>query len=148
MAARRGKASIEFGLLDSLIGYHLRRAQVAVFLDFARTMADLDVTPGQFGVLALIAANQGLSQSALGTVLGLDRSTVVGVIDRLERRGLVVRAPAPGDRRSYALELSAKGEALRREAARRVRVHERRVAHDLAPAEREMLMAFLRRIAR
>jgi DNA-binding MarR family transcriptional regulator len=71
---------------------------------------------------------------------------VVGVIDRLERRGLVVRAPAPGDRRSYALELSAKGEALRGEVARRVRVHERRVARGLSEAERTALIDLLRRI--
>lgn len=146
MTIRRGRGSIERGVLDTLVGYHLRRAQVAVFADFARAMAGLDVTPGQFGVLVLIAANTGLSQSALGQALGLDRSTIVGVIDRLERRGLVVRAPAPDDRRSYALELSDKGETLRREVARRVRVHERRVARQLTARERESLIALLQAI--
>lgn len=146
MATRRGRDSIENGMLDTLVGYHLRRAQVAVFADFARAMAGLDVTPGQFGVLVLIAANKGLSQSALGLALGLDRSTVVGVIDQLERRGLVVRAPAPGDRRSYALKLSAKGEILRREVARRVRMHERRIARGLSETERTALIDLLRRI--
>lgn len=146
MATRRNKGSIERGVLDTLVGYHLRRAQVAIFADFARAMAGLDVTPGQFGVLVLIAANKGLSQSALGQALGLDRSTMVGVIDRLDRRGLVVRAPAPNDRRSYALKLSAKGEALRREVARRVRIHERRVARGLSEAERTALIELLRSI--
>ena len=146
MATRRGRGTIEREVLDTLVGYHLRRAQVAVFADFARAMADIDVTPGQFGVLVLIAANAGLSQSALGQALGLDRSTVVGVIDRLERRGLVVRARAPGDRRSYALKLSGKGEALRREVARRVRIHERRVTRRLSAVERTALVELLRRI--
>lgn len=146
MAAWRDKGSTESGLLNTLVGYHLRRAQVAVFADFARAVRGLDITPGQFGVLVLIAANPGLSQSALGRALGLDRSTVVGVIDRLERRGLVVRARAPGDRRSYALKLSAKGEALRREVARRVRVHERRVTRGLSETERRILVELLRRI--
>ncbi|MBM3597824.1 MAG: MarR family transcriptional regulator [Alphaproteobacteria bacterium] len=147
MAARRGKIGLQHGTLDSLLGYHLRRAQVAAFADFARTMSSIDLTPGQFGVLVLIAANAGLSQSALGTALGLDRSTVVGVIDRLERRGLVVRAPAPNDRRSYALKLTDKGEGVRQEMAQRVRGHERRIARRLSGAERERLIELLKLVA-
>ncbi|MBM3571107.1 MAG: MarR family transcriptional regulator [Alphaproteobacteria bacterium] len=132
--------------LDTLVGYHLRRAQISVFADFARAVRGLDITPGQFGVLALIAANHGLSQSALGKALGLDRSTMVGVIDRLERRGLVVRAAARGDRRSYALELSAAGDMLRRRVADRVRRHERRIARWLSANERRSLIDLLSRI--
>lgn len=147
MAARRGKIGLQHGILDSLLGYHLRRAQVAAFADFARTMSSIDLTPGQFGVLVLIAANAGLHQSALGTALGLDRSTVVGVIDRLERRGLVVRAPAPNDRRSYALKLTDKGEGVRQEMAQRVRGHERRIARRLSGAERERLIELLKLVA-
>ena len=97
------------GLLPELIGYNLRRAQVAVFQDFQASMAEFDITPGQFGVLILIRQNAGLSQSELGGALGIDRSTMVAVIDRLENRGLVIRAPSPTDRRSYGLRLSAAG---------------------------------------
>jgi DNA-binding MarR family transcriptional regulator len=147
MAKQRGKTPLQHGILDTLLGYHLRRAQVAVFADFARTMSSINLTPGQFGVLVLIAANAGLSQSALGAALGLDRSTVVGVIDRLERRGLVLRAPAPSDRRSYALKLTEKGETVRQEMVRRVRSHERRIARRLSGGERDRLMAFVKLIA-
>ena len=146
MALRRSERSFQHGMLDSLLGYHLRRAQVAVFADFARTVSSFDLTPGQFGVLVLIAANAGLSQSALGAALGLDRSTVVGVIDRLERRNLVLRAPAPNDRRSYALKLTEKGEAVRQEMAGRVRGHERRIARRLSANERDKLIELLKLI--
>ncbi len=136
------------GLLPELLGYHLRRAQLAVFADFERAMSGLDLTPGQFGVLARTAANPGLTQSALGRAIGLERSTVVSVIDRLEKRGLVVRGEAKGDRRANALALSPEGEKMLRDATRRVRQHERRIARGLSQSEAKLLMGLLGRIAR
>ncbi|MBX6368627.1 MAG: MarR family transcriptional regulator [Rhodospirillales bacterium] len=138
--------AVRLGILPSLLGYHLRRAHVAVFQDFARAMAGLDVTPGQVGVLQVIAGNPGLSQTALGRALGIDRSTVVAVIDRLEGRGLVVRALSPNDRRSHALRLSAAGEKTLAEIERRVRAHERRIARGLSAEERERLIGLLAKI--
>jgi DNA-binding MarR family transcriptional regulator len=136
------------GVLPELLGYHLRRAQLAVFADFERAMAGLALTPGQFGILARIAANPGLSQSALGRAVGIERSSVVAVIDRLERRGLVTRGKIAGDRRANALALSAEGQKQFQLALRRVRAHERRIARGLSPAEAKTLIALLRRIAR
>jgi DNA-binding MarR family transcriptional regulator len=138
----------KLGLLPGLLGYHLRRAQVAAFQNFREALAAFDVTPGRFGVLQVIAANSGLSQSELGAVLGIDRSTVVAVIDRLERAGLVRRLPAPNDRRSHALALSEGGAATLAELERRVLAHERDIAGDLSEAERATLIALLRRVAR
>jgi DNA-binding MarR family transcriptional regulator len=135
-----------FGLLLDLLGYHLRRAQSAVFQDFAASMNGAELTPGQFGVLALIEANAGLSQTRLAQILGIDRSTLVGVIDKLERQGLVERAARPNDRRSHALKLSRGGEARFQNLARLVRRHESRIARRLSPRERDTLIALLQRI--
>ncbi|MCW5698605.1 MAG: MarR family transcriptional regulator [Rhodospirillales bacterium] len=85
----------DIGLLADLISYHLRRAQAWVFSDFATTMADDPMTPGKFGVLAIIEANPGLGQSFLARTLGVERSTMVEVIDQLEKQGLVARRRAP-----------------------------------------------------
>jgi DNA-binding MarR family transcriptional regulator len=136
------------GVLPELLGYQLRRAQLAVFADFERAMAGLTLTPGQFGILARIAANPGLSQSALGRAVGIERSSVVAVIDRLEGRGLVTRGKTAGDRRANALALSAEGRKLFQQAQRRVRAHERRIARGLTPAEAKTLIDLLRRVAR
>ena len=141
---RDPRAAARRGVLDGLVGYHLRRAQIAVFQDFAAAMARIAITPGQFGVLALIQANPGLSQSALGLAMGVDRSTVVGVIDRLEDGGLVERAPSATDGRSYALRLSVKGARRFAQALRRVRAHERRIARRLSDADRKKLISLLR----
>jgi DNA-binding MarR family transcriptional regulator len=139
---------ISLGLLTSLLGYNLRRAQVAVFQNFTEVVGATELTPGQFGVLVVIDANHGLSQTQLGNALGLDRSTVVAVIDRLESRGLVTREPSPNDRRSHALHLSDTGETTLRRLTERVRAHEREIALHLSPDDQARLIELLRRMAR
>lgn len=136
------------GMLTSLIGYHLRRAQIAVFQHFAATMGAAEITPGQFGVLTVIDSNPGLSQTQLGNALGIDRSTVVAVIDRLESRGLVVRAVSPSDRRSHALRLSDEGGRLLHRLEELVRSHERHIARDLSAEDKQRLIDLLDRVAR
>ncbi len=139
---------IELGMLKSLLGYHLRRAQIAVFQHFVETMGASDITPGQFGVLTVIDGNPGLSQTQLGNALGIDRSTVVVVIDRLEARGLVARAPQPNDRRSHALRLSQTGARLLRTLETKVRGHERHIGRALSPEEQRTLIDLLGRVAK
>ena len=136
------------GMLTSLLGYHLRRAQIAVFQHFAATMGAVEITPGQFGVLTVISSNPGLSQTALGNALGIDRSTVVAVIDRLESRGLVVRAVSPSDRRSHALRLSDEGARLLHQLEELVRGHERHIARGLSADDKQRLIELLDRVAR
>jgi DNA-binding MarR family transcriptional regulator len=147
LTVHRKRPGIGLGVLPDLLGYHLRRAQVAVFQDFAREMASFGVTPGQFGVLQVISANPGLSQSELAKAIGIDRSTVVGVIDRLEEQELVVRAPSPSDRRSHALQLSERASRIMAELEARVRGHEHRIAAALSPRERTRLIELLRKIS-
>ncbi|HKX11225.1 MAG TPA: MarR family transcriptional regulator [Stellaceae bacterium] len=139
---------ISLGLLPSLLGYALRRAQVAVFQNFTEVVGASELTPGQFGVLVVIDANPGLSQTQLGNALGIDRSTVVAVIDRLETRGQVARQAAPNDRRSHALYLSDSGKTTLRRLTDRVRAHERAIARHLSAEEQARLIELLRCVAR
>ncbi len=142
----RTAESVDYGMLDELLGYHLRRVQAIVFGDFMRTMAKDRITPGQFGVLTLIDRNPGLNQSALARVLGIERSTMVAVIDRLEDRRLVARRKSPSDRRSYTLALTRQGAALLVKVRPRIRRHEKRIAAGLEPGEVAALIDLLRRI--
>jgi DNA-binding MarR family transcriptional regulator len=144
--ARRNGAVAE-GRLAGLLGYAVRRAQVRVFQDFAAAMAALDLTPGQLGALLLIEANQGLSQTQLGTRLGIDRSSVVPLLDRLEALDLIRRTPHASDRRTHALALTANGGALIRRLLPVLEAHERRIAAGLSPSERRLLMQLLDRVA-
>ena len=140
-----GTDDIDFDVLPGLIGYHLRRAQVAVFAHFADSIAR-QATPGQFGVLTLIGVNPGLTQSALASAVGIERSTMVAVIDGLEARCLVERRPSPVDRRSYALVLSDAGKVLLDELKERVRAHDDKATAILDADEKATLMALLRRL--
>ena len=148
MPSDKTSGDISLGLLPGLLGYNLRRAQVAVFQHFTEMVGASELTPGQFGVLVVIDANPGLSQTQLGNALGIDRSTVVAVIDRLEARGLVARQPAPNDRRSHALHLSDSGKATLRRLTERVRAHEHEIARHLSAEEQTRLIELLGRVAR
>lgn len=138
---------IAFGALGDLLGYHLRRAQVAMFQNFAKVLDDWNISPGQVGVLALVKANAGINQTRIGNALGIDRSTLVAVIDRLEERDLIARTPSPTDRRSHALVLTDEGERYLAKLLPQVREHERQIATELSVDERATLIALLRRVS-
>jgi DNA-binding MarR family transcriptional regulator len=75
--------------------------------------APWDLSPSQFNILNLLDAHpDGLSQSDLGRQLLTHRSNVTGLIDRLEKRGLVRRKEVAGDRRAYRVVLSKAGTGL------------------------------------
>jgi DNA-binding MarR family transcriptional regulator len=132
------------GVLPGLLGYRLRLAQQAVFRDFARAIPE--ASPGRAGILFLIEANPGVTQSRLAQAVGLDRSTMVGVLHKLERGELVERRRG-ADRRTNGLWLTRAGRTLAASLKQRIRVHERRVAARLSAAERAQLVALLEKLA-
>jgi DNA-binding MarR family transcriptional regulator len=131
------------GVLSGLLGYRLRVAQQAVFRDYARAIPE--ASPGRAGILFMIEANPGVTQSRLAQAVGLDRSTLVGVLHGLG--GLVERRRG-NDRRTNGLWLTREGRALVARLKRRIRVHERRVAAGLTPAERKQLLDLLQKLGR
>jgi DNA-binding MarR family transcriptional regulator len=146
-----GRASdkpLDRGLLPGLLGYVLRRAQSAVFADFAATFAQAGeaLTPGEFGLLVLVERNAGLSQMALARALGIDRSTLVPILNRLQARGLLVRRRSPTDARTHALDLTPAGEKALERFARLVRHHEKRISSRLSSAEMRTLIELLGKV--
>ena len=76
---------------------------------FARWM----LSPSQFNVINLLHdLPDGLSQTDLGRQLLMHRSNLTGLVDKLERRGLVERRAAPDDRRAYRVALTSSGTKL------------------------------------
>ena len=143
----RAEAELARGRLEGLLGYFLRRADVFTFQSFNAHMAEDGISPGQLGVLLMCEANAGINQTRLGKALGIDRSTLVAMIDLLEGRGLVARTPSAVDRRSHALKLTRQGEAFLRVLQPRLARHEAEIARNLSAAERRQLMDLLARIA-
>lgn len=138
---------ISVGNLSNHIGYLLRRAQVAVFQDFVRTLGKLDIRPSQFGILSVIEANPGLKQSQVSSALGMQRTNFVIVFDELERRGLAERVSIASDRRSYALHLTDAGRTLMRQAEKALEAHQRRLKDKLGEDGCARLLAMLSSLA-
>jgi DNA-binding MarR family transcriptional regulator len=141
---KRARSPLKAGILPELIGYRLRLAQQAVFRDFAAQVGEL--SPGRAGMLLLIEANPGVPQGRLAEAVRLDRSTMVGVVDSLEERGLIERRRG-ADRRTNGLWLTRAGRALAARLRRRIARHERRVAARLDDAERAQLLALLEKLS-
>lgn len=141
-------ASVKLGVLADAVGYLLRRAQLAVFEDFARRFAALDLTPAQFSSLVAIAENPGRRQSDIAAALGVQRPNFVALMDDLERRGLAERVRSGEDRRANALQLTPAGGALLERARVAQAEQEAAIRASLGESERLRLIAALEKLSR
>lgn len=133
------------GLTD-VVGYALRRAQMAVFEDFIARFAALDLKPAQYSVLLVIGRNPGRKQSEIAAALGIQRPNFVAMLDELERRGLAERVRSTTDRRSHAIVLTDDGRAMLDRALSVQRDQEAIIADRLGPGGRDALVALLHRL--
>lgn len=132
--------------LEALPGHQLRRLQqiaVALFMD---ETADWGITPVQFATLEAARQQPGLDQRSLAATIRFDTSTIGGVVDRLEKRGLIQRNAAPHDRRLRLLTVTPAGEQLLGEVTPRVRQVQQRLLGPLDPGEQAQFMMLLRRL--
>jgi DNA-binding MarR family transcriptional regulator len=116
-------------------GHFIRRLQqVAVKLFFARV--GLDMTPVQFAALAAVAQRPRIDQAALSALIGYDRATLGGVIDRLEARGWVARSASRADRRLKLVRITPAGKKALARALPAVRKVQAVLLAPLGAAER------------
>jgi DNA-binding MarR family transcriptional regulator len=140
-------AGIDYDVLDELLGYSLRRAQVAMFMAFDAAACGLDITPPRFTALCLVGANPGIAQAELGTVLGIARSGATPLADWMQGRGYVERRRRPGDARAWGLHLTGPGERFVRMLKQRVLGKDRERSAHLSPRERRELLRLLAKLA-
>jgi DNA-binding MarR family transcriptional regulator len=93
--------------LPSLPGYALRRAANATAADLAARLAPLALRQSDVSVLMLVEANAGVTASALGRALDIQRANMVPLLNRLEDAALIARTPIDG--KSFGLDLTAHG---------------------------------------
>ena len=144
----RRVAGLEYDVLDELLGYSLRRAQVAMFMAFRDATRGMAITPPRFTALVVIGANPGLSQTVLGNVLGIARSGAMLLTNWFEAQGLVERRHRPDDGRAWGLYLTRKGDALVQRMKRRVVASDQERAAVLSTGERRELQRLLAKLAR
>ncbi len=101
---------------DSLPGVFQLIEQIEKKLDQLkrRTTRIAGLTPSQFAVLSMLWEKDGLPFKDLATANWCTRPTMTGIVDTLEKKGLVIRRPNPGDRRSLLVHLTDKGRALQK----------------------------------
>jgi len=133
--------------LTGLVGYLLRRAQLRISSELAESLSPLGLRPATFSVLVVIDANPGLSQTAVGDLLGIQRANFVNLAAELERMRWIERNPSEEDRRQNALHLSADGRRLLKRAWRIVFEHEAAIARCVGAAGRRELLRLLEALA-
>jgi DNA-binding MarR family transcriptional regulator len=138
--------AVRLGPLENFIGFHLRLAQEASFRAFARRVGDRRLRPSRFAIMALIAENPGITQTALSQASARDKSTLTTALDDLVARGLVLRDRAADDRRSYALTLTARGRQVLARLMTHAAAHDRHLDGLVDPAGKVALLHLLRRI--
>ncbi len=132
--------------LRGFVGYGMKRAYARVQQDAARVLEPLGLRLSTFSALVVIRENPGIRQSELALLLRIERSNTVAVVEALEAAGLVERARMARDRRSFALSVTAPGEALCHRALAAVEAHEAALLEGLSGAERATLRALLARV--
>ena len=109
-------------------------------------LAELELTPQQYGVLLGLDSLVSCSQRTLAAALGIDPRNLVAVLDALERRGLVVRRPDPDDRRRRAVSLTAAGSGAAERLRRAGEDLDRELAQGLDGAEQAALRRILTKL--
>jgi DNA-binding MarR family transcriptional regulator len=122
-------------------GYVLRRASTAAMAELATRIVVLGLRTTEATILQIVAENPGISQSALGRMLDIQRANMTPIAARLEARGLMRRLPSDG--RSLGLELTPEGQQLAEKTQAVVDAFETELTNRIPPEHRDHLMPAL-----
>ncbi|WP_055588285.1 MarR family winged helix-turn-helix transcriptional regulator [Streptacidiphilus griseoplanus] len=131
------------GPLASRLGYLLKHAQLRLNQAGGQALAPFGVDGHELAVLVVLATGEPLSQVEAARQLGVDRTTMVALIDGLEERGLVERRRSPQDRRRNIVEPTEAGRSCLRQAEQARLEVERRFLAPLGEEEAERFVRAL-----
>jgi DNA-binding MarR family transcriptional regulator len=126
------------------IGFLLAKSHLRVHNRANEALEPLGLTVKHYGLLTVIVHEGPIPQGRLGEIMRIDRTTMVALIDDLERDGHVDRTRNPDDRRAYALAATAGGKRLQRSAATAMKEVQNEALSPLTAAERRELQRMLR----
>lgn len=127
-------------------GHFIRRAQQVSSAYFAEELADSELTSVQMVALVAIADNPGIDATRLSEIIDFDRATIGGVVDRLQRKGLIQRGVNVQDKRSKTMQATPAGKALLKVSLPRVEQVQERLLAPLSPAERETFLRLIKAV--
>lgn len=131
---------------QSSVGYWLCTAAHAMQRALNEELAPLGITFRQWQVLAWLAIEGALAQNELAERMQIEPATLVTVLDRMEQRGWILRAPCPGDRRKKLVRATAAAEPIWQSSIACARKVREEAVKDFSPKEFEQLLGYLRRI--
>lgn len=137
---------LNVGILPNLLGYNVRRAHMALWRDFNRTVGIGIVRPGIFSMMVLIDENPGIAQIEIAVQLAIDKATIVGLIRMLQKQGWIERRRSRADRRRQDLYLTSQGRHELATLRRDMLEHEARFINLFSRQELTIFFEFLRRI--
>ena len=127
-------------------GHLIRRAHQIATAVFMREANASDLTAVQFSALVVIREHPGIDATRVSDLIHFDRSTIGNVLDRLEKKGLILRQAGKEDRRTKRLYLTPQGRIeLRKLAAKVTRIADGIVA-PLSASDRAHLMKLLAKL--
>jgi DNA-binding MarR family transcriptional regulator len=138
----KSAAEIEVAEFAGQLFFRLWRAS---HTQTAAALQSIGLTPALFAVLNFLRAREGAIQQQIGSAMGIDPSTMVSLVDQLERAGLAKRRPHPQDRRAREVLITSKGQRALKRARELAEEVEGDILQGLSPAERRQLVALLRK---
>lgn len=130
----------------SCINFLLTVAQSEVFLTLSNRLASYDITPGQYGILDCLWENTQASPKELAQELYLENSTISGMLDRMQKKGLIDRQLDPNDRRSIQVVLTPEGAALEKDILKIVDEVNQQVLGKFDEHTKQTLLSCLKQI--
>jgi len=143
---RPADAKVDLGVLPQMLGYNLRRAHQLSWRTYVSVIGENNIRPGLFSLLVLVKANPGIAQIELGTHLGVDKASIVALLDRLEKVGYIERRRCTRDRRRQGIYLTGNGTTALEQLMTQVRQLEKQLASRFTRAELDQFLSFLQRL--
>jgi DNA-binding MarR family transcriptional regulator len=143
---RAADAAVDLGCLPRLLGFNVRRAHLCTWRRYVAAIGENKIRPGLFSLLVLVGSNPGIAQIELGRHLGIDKASIVALLDRLEKAGMLDRQRSTRDRRRQGIFLTSRGSAELEALVTQVRALERQLASRFTRVEFEQLLGFLKRL--
>jgi DNA-binding MarR family transcriptional regulator len=128
------------------LGFLLAKNHISFVSQLEARLEPAGMTGRHWGCLTVIAQEGPMTQQRLGKWMGVDRTTIVAVVDRLEAEGFVERRRDPADRRAYALQVTPEGEAWLKRSGKVILELEDEYLGSLSAAERAKLVELLQRV--
>ena len=130
-------------VLTSRLGYLLKHAYLRLTEESSLALAPYGIDGRELAVLAVLDAHDELSQLDAAGKLGIDRTTMVSLVDALEDKELVERRRSPRDRRKNIVQLTSAGQECLQEAESARKEMERRFLAPLSSADATRLVRTL-----